>query len=102
MSEALREKPQAEEVPETAGPGIIRDSRYMPPPDDGDGKLWVRHTMLIQGEPDELYRLWRKRGSCAAVAGTNYQCDPNRCNFIALGHAGGRQDDRVGFEDSCG
>jgi uncharacterized membrane protein len=59
MSGALREKPHAEEVPLTAGPGVIRDGRYMPPPDDGDGKLWVRRTVLIQGEPDELYKLWR-------------------------------------------
>jgi uncharacterized membrane protein len=59
MSEVLREKPHAEEVPGTAGPGVIRDGRYMPPPVDGDGKLWVRRTILIQGEPDELYKLWR-------------------------------------------
>lgn len=59
MSEALREKPHADEVPQTEGPGVIRNGRYMPPPVDGDGKLWIRRTVLIQGEPDELYRLWR-------------------------------------------
>jgi uncharacterized membrane protein len=31
----------------------------MPPPADGDGKMWVRRTALIQGGPQELYTLWR-------------------------------------------
>jgi uncharacterized membrane protein len=59
MSEKLREKPHAEEVPQTAGPGIIREGRYMPPPVEDDGKMWVRRTMLIKGEPRDLYNLWR-------------------------------------------
>lgn len=59
MPENLREKLNAEEVPHTAGPGVIRDGRYMPPPADGDGKMWVRRTVLIRGEPNELYTIWR-------------------------------------------
>lgn len=59
MPDTLKEKPNAEELPRTAGPGVIRDGRYMPPPADGEGKLWVRRTVLIQGEPNELYDVWR-------------------------------------------
>jgi hypothetical protein len=59
MSERLREKPNAEDTPQTAGPGVIQDGRYMPPPADGDGKQWVRTTALIRADPHELYTLWR-------------------------------------------
>lgn len=59
MSDKLREKPNAEETPKTAGPGVIQSGRYMPPPADGDGKQWVRRTALIKADPNELYSLWR-------------------------------------------
>jgi uncharacterized membrane protein len=59
MSEALKEKPYAEEVPASAGAGVVVNGRYLPPPADKDGKLWVRTTALIQAEPEALYRLWR-------------------------------------------
>jgi uncharacterized membrane protein len=59
MSEALKEKPYAEEVPASAGAGVVVNGRYLPPPADKDGKLWVRTTALIQAEPEVLYRLWR-------------------------------------------
>jgi len=59
MSEQLRQKPHAEELPKTAGPGVIGDGRYMPAPTDGEGRMWVRRTALIQGEPVQLYQLWR-------------------------------------------
>jgi uncharacterized membrane protein len=42
-----------------ANAGITLNGRYMPPPEDRDGKRWVRTTALIQGEPNELYKLWR-------------------------------------------
>ena len=29
MSESLKEKPNAEELPRTAGPGVIREGHYM-------------------------------------------------------------------------
>ncbi len=58
MSEALREKPKAENLPAATGAGIIVDGRYLPPPQDKDGKLWVRTTALIQGDPNSLYELW--------------------------------------------
>jgi uncharacterized membrane protein len=58
MSEALREKPNAEKLPAATGAGIIVDGRYLPPPQDKDGRLWVRTTALIQGDPNRLYELW--------------------------------------------
>ncbi len=58
MSEMLKEKPNAEELPRTAGPGVIRDGRYMPAPADGDGKMWVRTTMLVNADSQDLYGVW--------------------------------------------
>ena len=59
MSEKAGEKSHAEELPRTAGPGIIREGRYMPPPLDGDGKMWVRRTVLIKADRGDLYARWR-------------------------------------------
>ena len=59
MSEALKEKPNAESQREPSGASVIIDGHYAPPPEDKDGKLWVRATVLIQSDPDTLYRLWR-------------------------------------------
>jgi uncharacterized membrane protein len=41
-----------------ASAGIIRDGKYLPPPQDKDGKLWVRTTALVQGDPHVLYEKW--------------------------------------------
>ena len=52
-------------VPNTAEPqsersaGITLDGRYMAPPEDRDGKTWVRASALVQARPNELYALWR-------------------------------------------
>lgn len=59
MAEALKEKPNAEPVPEMSGASIIIDGHYAPPPEDKDRKLWVRASVLIQSDPETLYRLWR-------------------------------------------
>jgi uncharacterized membrane protein len=56
---ALSEKPNAEAFPATVAAGTIVDGRYLPPPDDADGKLWVRTSALIQGDRLELYTRWR-------------------------------------------
>lgn len=58
MSE-LAEKPHAETLPRTTGATVMLDGRYLPPPEDRDGKLWVRTSALIQGEPGTLYSIWR-------------------------------------------
>ena len=59
MSSALKEMPAAEPLPRTTRASTLLDGRYMPPPKDGDGKLWVRTSALVQAEPLELYSLWR-------------------------------------------
>lgn len=59
MSEALHEKPNAESLPQSADASVIIDGRYLPPPEDKDGKMWVRTTALIDADPQELYRIWR-------------------------------------------
>lgn len=62
MTEPLKEKPQAEEVPRSQGPGsgVVRDGRYVPPPQDGDGSLWVRRSVLIKRSRQELYEMWSR------------------------------------------
>lgn len=59
MSEALNEKPNAEPLPHSASAGVILDGRYLAPPGDKDGKLWVRTTALIHADPQVLYQMWR-------------------------------------------
>jgi uncharacterized membrane protein len=56
---ALNEKPNAEEVPRRSGASVILDNRYLPPPQDGDGKIWVRTSALVNAPEEELYRMWR-------------------------------------------
>src|ERR1700743_1784512 len=55
----LNEKPNAEPLPEFGSAGTFREGRYMPPPQDKDGKIWIRTSALIQAEPAELYKTWR-------------------------------------------
>lgn len=59
MSNVLNEKPEAEKVPRSSAASIILDGRYRPPPEDKDGKLWIRATSLIQVDREQLYQLWR-------------------------------------------
>lgn len=56
---ALNEKPNAEEVPRRSGASVILDNRYLPSPQDGDGKIWVRTSALVNAPEEELYRMWR-------------------------------------------
>ncbi|WP_158750433.1 SRPBCC family protein [Acidobacterium sp. S8] len=58
MSPALNEKPFAEELPAASAAGVILDGRYLPPPEDKDGKLWVRTSALVQADAQELYAMW--------------------------------------------
>jgi uncharacterized membrane protein len=59
MIVALTERPNAEVVPSSGSVGMIVDGRYLPPPDDKDGKIWVRTSALVQADPQQLYALWR-------------------------------------------
>jgi len=38
---------------------VTLDGRYLPPPEDADGKIWVRTSVIIQGDAHELYARWR-------------------------------------------
>jgi len=58
MSSALQEKPNAEELPVSSAASILLHGRYLPPPEDKDGKIWVRTTALIQVDPKSLYEMW--------------------------------------------
>ena len=59
MSTQFVEKPNVEHMPQSQGPGVVLDGRYLPPPVDSDGKIWVRTSALIQGSPEDLYNQWR-------------------------------------------
>ncbi len=59
MSKALNEKPNAEPLPAAASAGVIVNGRYLPPPEDKDGKLWVRTSALIHASAEHLYTMWR-------------------------------------------
>jgi uncharacterized membrane protein len=59
MTVVLSERPNAEAVPNSGSAGMIVDGRYLPAPEDKDGKIWVRTTALIQGDAQKLYAIWR-------------------------------------------
>jgi uncharacterized membrane protein len=59
MTIALTERPNAEDVPNSGPAGMIVDGRYLPPPEDKDGKIWVRTTALVQADAQQLYAIWR-------------------------------------------
>lgn len=58
MPSALSERPSAEAVPTSGAAGITLNGRYLPPPEDEDGKLWVRTSALVQASAEELYAKW--------------------------------------------
>jgi len=55
---APKQKLGATEAPHLVGANVMEDGRYMPPPADEDGKQWVRTSMLVKGEPLDLYGIW--------------------------------------------
>jgi uncharacterized membrane protein len=46
-------------LPSAEGASTILNGRYLPPPHDKDGKLWVRTSAIIQSSPESLYQAWR-------------------------------------------
>lgn len=60
MSKALNEKPNAVPLPAVGSAEVIVNGRYLPPPEDKDGKIWVRTSVLIQADAEDLYRMWRE------------------------------------------
>jgi uncharacterized membrane protein len=59
MSKALNEKPHAEPLPAVGTVGVIVNGRYAPPPEDKDGKTWIRTSALVHGDARALYEIWR-------------------------------------------
>lgn len=59
MSSILRERAEAAQIPKSAPASIILDGKYLPPPVDADGQLWVRTSAMVQRTPEDLYSLWR-------------------------------------------
>ena len=59
MTTALKERPQFEELPKAATSPVIENGRYLPPPEDKDGKIWVRTNALVQASAEDLYKMWR-------------------------------------------
>lgn len=59
MSNALNEKPNAVPVPMGTTAGVTVDGKYNPPPEDRDGRSWVRASAHIMVDPKTLYVLWR-------------------------------------------
>lgn len=41
------------------GAAVTLDGRYLAPPEDKDGKIWVRTSAVIQADAHQLYSLWR-------------------------------------------
>jgi len=53
----LQNKPQVGKSPN--GAGVTLNGRYLPPPEDKDGKLWIRTSVIIQRDANELFAMWR-------------------------------------------
>jgi uncharacterized membrane protein len=59
MSAALTERPRAEALPTQSGASSLLNGHYAPPPQDRDGKSWVRTSAIILADPKKLYEMWR-------------------------------------------
>lgn len=59
MSKALNEKPNAEPLSAGATAGVILNGHYLRPPEDKDGKIWIRISALIHADANDLYQMWR-------------------------------------------
>lgn len=55
----LTEKPKADELPSESGGASLLNGHYAPPPEDKDGKTWVRTSVVVQADPKTLYEMWR-------------------------------------------
>lgn len=58
MCAVLKERPGADVLPTSSGASVLLHGRYLPPPQDGDGKLWIRTTTIIQADPGVLHAMW--------------------------------------------
>jgi uncharacterized membrane protein len=59
MANALKERPNFEELAKAATSAVIQNGHYLPPPEDKDGKQWIRTSALVQASAEDLYTMWR-------------------------------------------
>jgi uncharacterized membrane protein len=59
MAAPLTEKPHAEMLPSESGAVSLLNGHYAPPPEDKNGKTWVRTSVIVQADPERLYEMWR-------------------------------------------
>ena len=59
MADAIREAANMIEPMSERTVGMVFDGHYMAPPEDRNGKIWVRASALVQGSAAKLYALWR-------------------------------------------
>ena len=90
MSKALNEKPNAEPLPTVASAGAILNGRYLPPPEAKDGKVWVRTSVLIHADAEDLYSMWHDVEGAPLWQEQIEKVTLHRGNNIALGHANRR------------
>jgi uncharacterized membrane protein len=55
----LKKKSAPNNSTEANSAGAMLNGRYMAPPADQDGKIWIRTSALVQAAPNVLYQLWR-------------------------------------------
>ena len=55
----ITERPAAEQHPISSGASALLNGHYSPPPEDSEGRQWVRTSVLVQASVDDLYSLWR-------------------------------------------
>ena len=91
MSNPLSEKPNLEPLRRSGSAAVILDGRYLPPPEDKDGKIWARATVKIQAGPQDLYQLWRDVEK-APLWQEQIHCHPHRRKNISLDDESRRQD----------
>jgi len=56
---AFARKFKADELPAQSGAAALLNGHYAPPPEDKDGKTWVRTSAIVQADPRKLYEMWR-------------------------------------------
>jgi uncharacterized membrane protein len=59
MTETFDRSAAANSQEKPSGTSCVLDGRYLPPPQDRDGKRWVRTSFVIQASPQSLYERWR-------------------------------------------
>ncbi len=61
-----QESSRADQLPHESGAASLLNGHYAPPPEDRDGKLWVRTSVVVQLDAQRLYDMWRDIESSSA------------------------------------